>query len=205
MRTALRYLLTIILGLALGAAAAVHSVRTGASAATIAIGPWRTGRDFGTAAASAKTRAVVALTGLLALPAHEARYYTADTDDAGQPLDGRCSYAVSGGSLPARWWSLTLYDQAGYLAGAGPYSVESAAVGRVRATQDRAQPPAAIVVPRLVPGRWSVVASPRTSEGGLSTAGLPHFQLTLRLYLPADGGRGDPPRSVLPAISREQC
>ena len=139
MRTALRYLLTILLGLALGTLAAIHTVRAGAFASNVTIGPWKTGRDFGTADASARTRAVVALTGLLALPAKEARYYTAATDDAGRPLDGHCRYRVAGGALPAQWWSLTLYDPVGYLVAnpAGHYSVESAAILAARAAGDQ--------------------------------------------------------------------
>jgi hypothetical protein len=203
MRTALRYLLAIVLGAAVGVGAAFHVVRAGAFGAEVAIGPWRTGRDFGVAAASARTRAVVALGGLLALPAREARYYTAAVDDAGQPLDGRCRYRVSGGPLPARWWSLTMYDAKGYLAGPGPYSVESAQVQRVRADERAMEedplPPHAwqVEIGRLKP--WEV--TPLT----LLTDHLGAFQLTLRLYLPADGGRGDPPRSTLPSIVKVGC
>ena len=182
MRAAFRYAVTTLIGAAIGITAAIHTVRAGAFASNVQIGPWRTGRDFGTADASARTRAVVALTGLLALPAKEARYYTAATDDAGQPLDGRCRYRVAGGRLPGQWWSLTLYDDKGYLAGPGPYSVESAAV------------PA---------DRWSVAVGP--GAAALPSAGLSGFQLTLRLYLPNDGGKGDPPRAVLPTITKEGC
>ena len=185
MRSGLRYLLTIVLGAVLGILAAVHTVRAGAFASDVRIGPWQTGRDFGTADASARTRAVVALRGLLALPAKEARYYTAATDDAGQPLDGRCRYRVKGAKLPGQWWSLTLYDKQGYLAGPGPYSVESAAV---REPEWRIA-----VAPGHQPNHW------------LPTGGLDRFDLTLRLYLPTDGGRGDPPRSGLPAITKEGC
>lgn len=186
MRGTWRYLLTVVIGLALGTTYAIHTVRAGAFASTVQIGPWRTGRDFGTAEASTRTRAVVALTGLLALPAKEARYYTATTDDAGQPLDGRCRYRVTGGRLPGQWWSLTLYDAKGYLAGPGPYSVEGA---------------------HVVPAdRWAVTVAPRaTGAQALPTTDLRGFQLTLRLYLPNDGGRGDPRRAILPSITNEGC
>ena len=110
-----RYLICGVAGLALGAGAAVQRVRTGALGASTAIGPWTTGKDFGTTGASAFTRAVVSLRGILALPAHEARYYNAAVDSAGQPLDGKCRYRVTGKAIPAKWWSLTLYDHPGYL------------------------------------------------------------------------------------------
>lgn len=187
MRTAFRYIVTIVIGLILGAALAVGTVRAGALGSNVSIGPWATGRDFGAADASPRTRAVVALRGLLALPAREARYYTAATDDAGRPLDGRCRYRVTGGALPGKWWSLTLYDRDGYLVRneAGVFSVESAAVPE--------KPWTIAVAPTRRPGHW------------LPTGGLDHVELTLRTYLPPNGGRGDPPRAGLPSILKEGC
>lgn len=215
MRTPLRYIVTIALGAALGLLAAVHTVRTGALGSTVSIGPWRTGLDFGAADASARTRAVVALRGLLALPAREARYYTAATDTAGRPLDGRCRYRVTGGVLPGRWWSITLYDRDGYLVAnpAHRFSVESAAVSPHRAV------PQAVgtMDPRLMQAifaaeqGWMVTVAPTTDPRSagrahwLPTGGIERFELTLRTYLPPDGGKGDPAPSALPAIVKEGC
>ena len=190
MKSWLRYLACAAIGLAAGAGVAVWQVRAGALGSNLAIGPWTTGTDFGTAQASAKTRAVVALRGLLALPASEARYYTAATDDTGQPLDGRCRYRLSGGALPAKWWSITVYDGAGYLVknDAGIYSLGSAALG----PDEQA--------------RWNVVLAPDRQPGHwLPTGRIDHVELTLRIYLPADGGRGNLARTQLPAITREAC
>lgn len=183
-----RYLVTATLGVILGLGAAIYSVRAGAMGSNITIGPWTTGTDLGSAKQSAKTRAVVALNGLLALPAREARYYNAAVDDAGRTLDGRCTYRVTGGMLPARWWSLTLYDDAGYLTGKGPYSVASAAI------------------PAEIQGRWTVIVSPGAQAGQwLPTAGLDRFQLTLRTYLPDNAGKTSPARDQLPSIRQEKC
>ena len=55
-----RYVICGVAGLALGAGAAVQRVRSGAFGASIAIGPWTTGKDFGTTVADAYTRATVA-------------------------------------------------------------------------------------------------------------------------------------------------
>jgi hypothetical protein len=190
MKPWLRYLTCALIGIAGGVAAAAWQVRAGAFGSNAAIGPWITGTDFGTAQASAKTRAVVALRGLLALPASEARYYTAATDDAGKPLDGRCRYRLSGGALRAKWWSITVYDGAGYLVknDAGVYSLGSAALG----PDEQA--------------RWNVVLAPERQPGHwLPTGRIDHVELTLRVYLPADGGRGNLARTQLPAITREAC
>jgi hypothetical protein len=185
-----RLLLGGVLGIVIGGSSAVWSVRAGSLGMQNAIGPWATGRDFGTAEASAYTRAVVALRGLLALPAREARYYTAATDDAGRPLDGHCRYRVSGGALAAKWWSLTLYDPAGYLVAnrAGIYSVGS--VGLPPAEQTG----------------WTIIVSPDQRPGHwLPTGKAGRFELTLRAYLPVDGGKGDFTRDALPRIEREAC
>lgn len=190
MKPWLRYLICAVVGILGGALVAGQSVRSGALGSNVTIGPWVTGSDFGTAEASARTRAVVALRGLLALPASEARYYTAATDDAGRPLDGRCRYRLSGGALPAKWWSITVYDGAGYLVknDAGLYSLGSAALG-----------------PGEQP-RWNVVLAPDRQPGHwLPSGGIDHVELTLRTYLPADGGRGNLTRAQLPAIVREGC
>lgn len=190
MRAWARYLLTAVLGVAAGTGAAAYAVRSGALGSGVRIGPWSTGTDLGTADASARTRAVVALRSLLALPAREARYYNAATDDAGRPLEGRCRYRVAGGRLPGRWWSLTLYDADGYLVAndAGTYSVPGAAI------------------PAVEQANWTVVVAPDRRPGHwLPTGNVDRFELTLRTYLPDDAGRTTPPRDRLPRITREEC
>ena len=187
MNTWLRYVTCGVLGIALGAGAAIRQVGTG-TLGTAATGPWRTGSDFGTARADNYTRAVVALHGLLALPAREARYYTAATDSAGDPLDGTCRYRVGGGAMPARWWSLTLYDTAGYLVAnqAGRFSVSSAAIAD--------------------PARWSIAVAPAEQAAPwLPTGRAARFELTLRTYLPAGDGHASLTAAQLPAIVREGC
>lgn len=188
MKPWIRYAVCGVLGLALGAGAAIQHVRTGVLGANRAIGPWTTGGDFGTARAGAFPRAVVSLRGLLALPAHEARYYNAAVDSAGEALDGRCRYRVSGRSIPAKWWSLTLYDHSGYLVAnqAGRFSIASAAV------------------PNL--GKWEVIVAPAEQAGlWLPTGRIDRFELTLRAYLPDDGGIGNMTRDQLPSIVKEGC
>lgn len=190
MKPFLRYLLCGLLGLILGTGAAIYSVRSGAFGSSAKIGPWTTGGDLGTTSASAWTRATVARHGLLALPAREARYYSAAEDDDRRPLDGRCRYRIAAGDSGGAWSSLTLYDPAGYLVAnkAGLYSVGSAAMaGAERSAWT------ATAAPEPQPGRW------------LPTGGLERFNLTLRVYLPADGGKGNLPRERLPTIARLGC
>lgn len=215
MQTALRYVVTMLTGAALGIGLAVHTVRAAAFASDVKVGPWATGNDFGTADASARTRAVVALRGLLALPAKEARYYTAATDDAGRALDGRCRYRIDGRVLPGRWWSLTLYDRDGFLVpnAANRFSVQSGSVPHVipgTAADDTSDRARILRATFAGEGRWTATASPNAPQssddrGWLPTGGIDRFELTLRLYLPADYGRGDRALAALPKITREGC
>ena len=190
MRNWQRLALCAVVGVLLGAGGAVWSVRAGSLGAQTVIGPWVTGSDFGTSAASRYTRAVIALRGLLALPATEARYYNASTDDQGAPLDGKCQYRLSGGALPAKWWSVTLYDPAGYLVPnpASVYSIGSAGL-----------PPAER-------SHWQVIIGPNRVAGHwLPSGGISRFELTLRAYLPAGGGRGNFTAAQLPRLTRTGC
>jgi hypothetical protein len=190
MKPVLRYLICGFAGLVLGTGAAIWSVRSGAFGSSARIGAWTTGGDIGTADASAWTRASVALHGLLALPAREARYYSADEDDEGRPLDGRCRYRIAGGDAGGAWFSLTLYDKAGYLV-ANPARIYSAGSAAMSPAER---------------GAWTVLAAPDPQPGRwLPTGRLERFNLTLRVYLPADGGRANLPRQRLPRIDRLGC
>lgn len=190
MRTWARLAICGVVGIGIGLGTAIFSVRAGALGMDDRIGAWSTGRDIGTARASAYTRAVVALHGLLALPSSEARYYNAVVDEAGRPLDGKCRYLVRGGALPAKWWSLTLYDANGYLV---PNAASVHAIGSVGLADSEAGGWQVMIAPQPQPGHW------------LPSGGIDRFELTLRAYLPADGGRGNFSAAELPRIFREDC
>lgn len=189
------YLVLVLAGIVLGFGYAVHSVRAGALGSGDRIGAWETGRDFGTAEQSAYTRAIVALRGLLALPATEARYYNARFDDGGQPLTANCTYRLTGGALAARFWTVTLYDEAGYLV-PNPAGVFS--VGNMTMSPDEQLRWTILVAPTQQSGHWL----PTGWDAGQSAAPI---ALTLRAYLPADGGKGDFTAAELPSVRKEGC
>ncbi|MCW5647307.1 MAG: DUF1214 domain-containing protein [Sphingopyxis sp.] len=186
-----RYAITLAGGLALGLAAAWWLTGGGLQGGQIVNGPWTTSLGYGTKATDATTRAAVARAGLLALPAKETVYWSAKTDAEGAPLDGNCRYSLSGKPLDARWWSVTIYDAAGYLVAndANIWSVNGANV----ALDDK--------------GEWRVMIAPvEPAEGAWlpGTAGQP-FHLTLRMYNPGPAFRADPAKALLPAIVKEGC
>ncbi len=173
---------------------AVYRVRGGFSAEQIANGPWATAKTYGTRNADALMRARVALSGLLALPAKEAMYFTARTDSAGRPLDGRCTYKIIVPQIGARWWSITAYRGEGWLIpNAGEnYSVASGTLGEAA---DRT-----IIIGPRTPTKWA--GSPAAF---ISTGGVAAFDLTLRTYHPASELLAEPERAALPTIERGPC
>ena len=54
--------------------------------------------------------------------------------------------------------------------------------------------------------RWSVTIAPdQQPDHWLPTGKVSHFELTLRAYLPDDGGKGNFTADQLPTITREDC
>ena len=179
---------TVLVGVALGLGLAWASLRLGAG--PVRNGPWQTDLSTGSTAAGPITRARIAIGGLLALRNTEATYFFAETDDEGRPLDGRCDYRVEGRDPASAWWSLTLYDAAGYLLPnpGNRWSVSRTTVGR-----------------RTDAG-FAVQVSPRgEGPGWLPSPESGPFNLTLRCYEPSESLRTDPGAAVLPKIVRGAC
>lgn len=186
-----RYAITLVGGMAVGLGAAWALTSGGLGDGGIRNGPWTTSLGYGTKATDPLTRAMVARGGLLALPAKETVYWLATHDAAGAPLDGNCRYGLSGKPLDARWWSVTVYDDKGYLADnpARVWSVNGANVA---------------LDPR---GEWRVTISPDKPRDVAWLPGIKeqHFQLTLRMYNPGKAFRADPEKAALPRLVKEGC
>ena len=121
-------LAALLAGVMIGAHRVKTSVYNSETAnAFIHNGSWFTTRYAGSADADARTRALVAATGLLALGREETVYFRLHEDSEGRPLSSDHDYVLKGAALPARWWSLTLYDGDNFLNpdADGPYSVKS--------------------------------------------------------------------------------
>ncbi|WP_230959491.1 DUF1214 domain-containing protein [Erythrobacter donghaensis] len=154
------------------------------------VGGWRSDFAVGSKAADPYTRARVARHGLLALAKTEAVYFTRATDDTGAPLREACSYRLSGGQMPAGWWSVTLYDRQSML----PANTDGAL---------------SIDAERAGGGAWSAVIAPaRPADDGLwiSSRGAGSFDLTLRLYMPSAALLSAPDTALTPPrIERISC
>ena len=153
---------------------------------------WHSDWTIGSASANPWTRARVARHGLLALNKDEAVYFTKALDDAGDKLTDNCTYKVSGGAMPAQWWSITLYNASSYL----PDNSDNALSFDLTDAAGAGDA-----------GAWSFTVSPNQAEGGwVSSNNAGHFDLTLRLYKPEADLLADPEATLVPpGIEKLSC
>lgn len=192
MKPWLRIAIAIVAGIAAGAGGAWWRTSKGFGGGGVHNGPWTTALNYGTAGADSVTRAAVARRGILALPSTETVYWNASTDSDGRPLDGSCTYAMTGVPMDARWWSVTYYNKAGFLI-ENPANIWSFS--------------GASLTPAEQAG-WRVTIRPSKPEGGghwLPSQYGEGFELTLRMYNPGAGFRGAPAKAALPTLKREAC
>ena len=156
-------------------------------------GGWQSDWTIGSTAANPWTRARIARHGLLALTKEEAVYFTRATDQDGKPLKEACTYRVSGGEMPALWWSVTLYDGESRL----PANTDDAlSYDLTEASADGSAE------------AWAFTVSPeRPADGGwVSSRAAGDFDLTLRLYKPSPALLADPEGTLpAPKIERISC
>lgn len=184
MRRLARWRLIVAAALVLGAGSAWWAIESGESA-SVANGPWRSNPLVGTPAAGVYHRARVAVAGPLALNRSEAIYWTATEDSRGHALTRGRSYRLTGGNPDARWWSITAYDEEGFLIPnpAGRYSVNSA---NVTCSKE---------------GRFEIrIGQPKQPQDWLPVDGSGPFYLTLRLYQPGPSVTADLRHARLPRI-----
>jgi hypothetical protein len=195
MRRALAYLTAVVAGCGIGLGSALWLAGLWPEGRSLAfgdvdVGGWRSDFAIGSKAADPYTRARVARHGLLALAKSEAVYFTRVADDEGEPLREACTYRLSGGAMPAGWWSVTLYDGASML----PANTDAAL---------------SIDASRAGAGAWEAVIAPtRPADAMLwiSSRKAGRFDLTLRLYMPEKTLLDDPAGTLKPPrIERLVC
>ena len=104
---------------------------------------------------------MVARSGELPIGSGDGVAFYARTDDAGQPLDGRCDVLVSGITPQARYWTLTLYDPEGRLV--------ANSVQRHGFTSQE--------IIRRADGSFDITVGPRARPGNwLPTGGVEHYR-----------------------------
>lgn len=185
----LLFILALLIGAASGLAMTwVMSARDNGFGA-LDIGSWRAWPRSGTFEADPYARASFARSGELPIGLSEGITFVATTDDNGRTLNGRCVTRLSGLLLPARFWTITIYDGRGRLIEnlAGRYGYTSVeAFYNARGEID------ILLAPRAQSGNW------------IPTGESERIVAVIRLYdTPTGVARGE--AAQMPRITRERC
>ena len=192
--TCLRFLIDIavavLIATTVGFSTAWYAVEHGRQYGAVAVQQWTAWPRAGGPDADPYSVALLARTGEVPLGAGEGVAFTAEADDTGMPLTGRCSYLVAGQTPAARLWTLTGYD----------------ATGRLMANAARRSGFHSREIVRHPDGGIEIMVSTKASPGNwLPIARVDRFRLVFRLYdtpLTAGSGAAD---IVMPRISRSGC
>lgn len=190
LRKALAWMAAIAVGVLLGGASAWATLELGGNSFGERYGAWSFNRATGSTAAGPYTRAIIAKEGLLALGAREALYFNLAEDQDGRPLSEGCVYEIAGRAPAARWWSVTLYAEDGFLAQNGDHA-HSVDASYVRTGRD---------------GQWRARIAPVRGDARYwlsSREARRDFSLTLRVYNPHREFQPSP--ETLPTLVRLSC
>ena len=160
-------LLAFLIATLVGLGATYFALSRDAAFGALTIGTWTAWPKTGTIDADPYARAVIARSGRLVTGVGDGVAFTAQRDDNGRPLDGRCTVTVSGITPQARFWTLTLYNAAGNLV--------ANSLNRHGFTSQE--------IVRHADGTFAIAVTPRAHAGNwLPTGGIERYVLVLRLY-----------------------
>ena len=191
MRLLLVSLFALVVAAVVGLGATYLALTRGAAFGPLTIGSWTAWPKTGTADADPYARATIARTGQLPVALGDGVSFTAQADDIGKLLDGRCDIVLSGVTPAARFWTLTLYNAEG---------------GLVANSTDRFGFSSQEIV-RHADGSFEIVVAPRANPGNwLPTGGVERYTLLLRFYDTAVGVSTKAGREVpMPAVNTRSC
>jgi len=184
-------LFALVVAAVVGLGATYLALTRGAAFGALTIGSWTAWPKTGTADADPYARATVARTGQLPVALGDGVSFTAQTDDNGKLLDGRCDVVLSGVTPAARFWTLTLYNTEGELV--------SNSVNRFGFSSQE--------IVRHADGSFEIAAAPRANPGNwLPTGSVERYVLVLRLYDTAVGVSTKAGREVpMPQVATRSC
>ena len=180
----------IAVAIAVGVGSAWFAIDRGLWFGAITAGPWTAFPQAGSPDADPYALAMLARTGEVPLGAGEGLTFTADQDDAGALLTGRCTYVVAGKTPSARLWTLTATDGDGRLM-ANPLNRSGFHSGEI--VREASGDFTITVSPSVQPGNWLPVAT------------VDRINLILRLYdTPLTAG-SQLAELTMPAIGKVSC
>jgi hypothetical protein len=180
-----------LLAAAIGLGATWFALSRGVAFGALTIGAWTAWPKTGSVDIDPYARAVIARSGQLPTGLGDGVAFFARADDQGRRLDGRCNFAVSGMTPPARYWTVTLYDPEGRLV--------ANATDRHGFTSEE--------VLRDSDGRFTINVAPLAEPGNwLPTGGVEQFVLVWRLYdTPIGVAMRSSREGPMPTITRKDC
>jgi hypothetical protein len=190
-RLLLGSLFALAVAAVVGLGATYLALTRGAAFGALSIGTWTAWPKTGTADVEPYARATIARTGQLPIALGDGVSFTAQADDNGKLLDGRCDVSIAGITPAARFWTLTLYNTEGELV--------ANSVNRYGFTSQE--------IVRNAGGNFEIVAGPRANTGNwLPTGGVERYTLVLRFYDTAVGVSTKAGREVpMPAVITRSC
>jgi hypothetical protein len=190
MKKILQFVVIVLIALVLGVGSALWVINAAPGFGPVCNGAWTTSPLIGSAEAGMYLRAVIARIALFTLNRTETIYYTAVTDDHGEPLRAECDYLIEGRDIDARWWSITVYGEDHFLVpnAANRYSYNVKNIARDEK------------------GGYKVHLSGTPKQGNWLPSGEKgRLSLTLRAYNPAPSLVENMATARLPRIRRVGC
>jgi hypothetical protein len=182
---------TLVLAAIIGLGATWLTLTRGVAFGSLTIGAWTAWPKSGSVDIDPYARASIARTGELPIGTGDGVAFYAHTDDAGNVLDGRCTFSLAGMTPAARYWTVTLYDPQ----------------GRLVANVIRRHGFTSAEILREQSGRFVINAGPRARPGNwLPSGGIEQFVLVWRLYdTPIGVAARTTKEGPMPTIERKGC
>lgn len=194
----LSYIFAAIMGIGIGIASALYlsglwTNKQPMEFGGVNVNGWVSDFAVGSEQASPYVRARIARHGLLALAQSEAVYFVRSFDDDGQALIENCHYRVSGGAMPADWWSVTLYQTPSSMLPMNDDTALSVDATSIEAEGEQWQA-------TIAPDR------PEQASHWISSRNAGNFDLLLRLYVPSADLLAKPNATLTPpSVERIAC
>jgi hypothetical protein len=182
---------TFLIAAAIGLGATWLTLTHGVAFGSLTVGAWTAWPKSGSVDIDPYARAIIARSGELPTGMGDGVAFYARTDDVGHVLDGRCTFAISGMTPTARYWTLTLYDPEGRLV--------ANSIDRHGFTSEE--------IVRDSDGKFTITVAPLARPGNwLPTGGIEKFSLLWRLYDTAIGvATRTTKEGPMPSITRKGC
>jgi hypothetical protein len=182
-------ILLLVVAVIIGSGFAIYQIKGWKNDSNVSIGSWQTiGKDKDVNDADLLSIAQIAVYATYPLTKSEVIYLSATKDSEGNEIDPQHDYTIEGKSFDARYWSITAYDQDGFLIKNDKerysYNYENVQYGE---------------------GGKSYTINLSSSEKKLNWLPITNAKkvlLVIRLYQPSDSLRNGLTANVLPVIRK---